>query len=501
MFDAGGYVGQKLVWRGRFKVGCPKCDSMAHDGRPVVSGSSSTRRKWLKAVGSAGAIGLAGCSGNDNSGDGSGGSDQNDNSGNGGTAGSGGNEITVLTAESDPRSQKVFSEAAKKFKQNTGNTVNFEYVSFEGFSERLSSMIRGGNAPEIGAFSMALMGNLYEQDLLAPIGDVIDEVGNIPPNSILSVDGTDYTIPYAVKIHTQDIRKDLLKEAGHEFPEDPLDLSWDTYKQWVSGIDGLENQTKGVGVVSAQTTKGTHEGIQYLWSNGVNIWGGPTDDVKVTLDQGKNRERAIEALNYVKSLHNHSPPASSWGWADVQQAFGTGQIGSCMYSIGRILAAVKDNNPQWSESVVPFETPYKQHKESGAGTVAFYGSFSLINKGKNLGIARDFLTFFYQSKYYIDYLHTVPFHLTPPIPSVFKSDAYRSNEVISSRPDILDIQEKLLPRATSFLLTADNGGLNTAAGAAYNNGTLGALLARVNVNDMDPGQAIDTTAEELRQQL
>jgi len=116
-------------------------------------------------------------------------------------------------------------------------------------------------------------------------------------------------------------------------------------------------------------------------------------------------------------------------------------------------------------------------------------------------VARDFLEFFYESDHYIDYLHTVPFHLTPPVPSIFESEEYRSNDVIANRPDVLEVQEKLLPRASSFLLTADDGGLNTAAGAAYNNGTLGSLLARVNVNDMDPGEAIDTTAEELRQQL
>jgi len=471
---------------------------MARDSQPVVR-SSSTRRRWLKGIGgTAGGAVFAGCTGGEEgNGDGNGG-DAGDDS-NGGTTG-GGRTVTVLTPESDPNTQAVYDAAAEDFESQTGNTVEFEYVSFEDLTERLSSMIRGGNPPEIGSFTMVNAGNLYEEGLLAPVGEVLDGLGDIPENSIMSVDGESYTVPHTVRIQSQTVRRDLVEEAGHGFPDSALDIDWETHEQWVSDVDDL-GDARGIGVTSAQTNKGTHEGVQYLWSNGVDIWGGPTGNVEVRLDQGENREKAIETLEHVKTLHNHSPPASDWGWADVQQAFGTGQIGNAQYSIGRILAAVEDNNPQWSEDTVPMETPYNQHKESGAGTVAFISSFTLFNDGENLGVARDFLEFFYESDHYIDFLHTVPFHNSPPIPEVFQSDAYRDHEAISSRPDILEFQEELLPRTTSFLLTADDGGLNPAAGAAYNNGTLGSLLARVNVNDMDPGEAIDTTAEELRRQL
>ena len=451
----------------------------------------------MQALGGSVGVALAGCAGVGDS-DGSDGGNQ---TATGTTTGAGGKEITVLTAESDPKSKQVFSGAATEFKKQTGHTINFEYVSFENLTKRLASMIRGGNAPEIGSFTMANAASLYEQDMLAPIGDVIDDIGEVPENSIMTVDGTHYTSPHTIRIQNQTVRRDLLKEAGHEIPDSHMDIDWQTHEQWVSDVNALDSGTKGIGVTSAQTNKGTHEGVQYLWSNGVNIWGGPVGQVEVTLDQGKNRERAIEALEHVKTLHNHSPPASNWGWADVQQAFGTGQVADCQYSIGRILAAVKDNNPAWSEDTVPIETPYKQHKDSGAGTVAFISSFTLTKGAENLGVARDFLKYFYDSQYYVDFLHSVPFHNTPPLPGLLKSDRYRDHEVISSRPDILAFQENLLPRATSFILTADDGGLNPAAGSAYNNGTLGALLARVNVNDMDPAKAVDTTASELREQL
>lgn len=480
---------------------------MGSDNRAPSKGEESSpsdkkpvhRRRILQATGAFAAAGLAGCSDSDSGDSGNGG-----DGGNGG--GSTGKTVTVITGESDPATKKLFKNATADFEKETGIKVEYEYTSFANLQQALAERIRAGNAPELQQGTPGDAAALLSEDMLAPLTDVIDDL-DIPDNIVLETSGEKWLVPYSQKLYMHTVRRDLVEETGGEVPMDldgRFDVGWDQFQDWVTSIDE-QTDTRGTILTPARNSRGTTEGITWMWSNGVRIWRGPSDDIQVTIDEGQDRERAIEVLNYVNDLHDHAPSGADYGWADASQAYASGSGASVMYSTGRILGVLGDTNPDWQseEYTVPIQVPFNQLRDDGVRSWNSASGYMLVDQAENKDAAKEYIRWFWNSDYFIDFLHTVPFHLSPPWPDMMDTEEYRSHDLINSRPDVLDFQKRLIEEQQTlpFTFTADDHGVNLGAGRAYSEGSLGYLLSLVTIEDQKPEAAIDEVASELRGQL
>jgi len=466
-------------------------------------GNYYSRRKALKTSGGVlASVALAGCSGGGGSDDG-GGETVGDTDSDGGT-------VTLITAETDPKTKEIFNQIGSEFSDQTGYELELNFANWGDYRQRVAQQVRSGNAPEVAMLQIDTFVPLYQQGQLAPITDttaeIEDSIGEFSDTSILTGDGETWTTPVSQKMHMTTYREDIFNQIGAE-----LDLSvdefnqseresvtWSRFKDIVSRVNS-ETDLYGTLIASSQTSRGTYEALNQLWSGGVEIWSGPAGDTEVVLDQGQNKERAIRVCNYVNDLYNMGPNSVGWGWTDASQSYGTGQSASLQYSAGRIYQIVQESNPGYVENTNAFLNPYPEDVGKPE-TTAMKGISSMgrIKNSKNPEGGKEFMKFFYTSDYYIDYLHTVPFHLFPPTEGIAQSDAYQDHEFISNHLGILEFYQSLLDRTSPPVFTADDNGLNLPGGKAYANGTLGLLFARVNGEGMDPSTAIDRTAEDLR---
>lgn len=456
----------------------------------------TSRRKILTGLGGA-AIGLSGCMG-----DSGGGNEQASPT----STGSGRRgKIRVFTSETSPESKEILNKLASNFQDETGTEVEYIFVSFSQAEERLASLIRSGNPPEVFMSSNNSMGPHVAGDRLAPVDQVIEDinesVGKIPDSTLLKLNGKNRVVPWANKIQTEVIRSDLVEQAGYTLPdpENRINISYEDHLDWIRGIDNLEDKdARGIGLIIGETAKGHHDGLTWLWSNGVTAFDGKTGGIKVTLDDSTNKPRAVEALEYTKKLYNYSPNTTGWTFADSNQAYANGSIAEVLYSIGRTLPLLKKSNPEWTDSTVAIEPP--QNRVGSGTTWGAVSSLAIFKNSQNLKGAKEFAKFFMSDKLYMDFLHSVPLHTSPTIPELYNSDAYLDHPVINEHDDTLILQKQLLSRARQMAVTP-SGGYNPASGVAFGKGRLGGLLARVNLKGMDPEEAIDQTARELREDV
>jgi ABC-type glycerol-3-phosphate transport system substrate-binding protein len=452
--------------------------------------------------GAASFIALAGCTGGDG-GDGDGGGDGGSGGDGGGSTGGGGAEIRVLTSETAEASKAVHQDIKSTFEQETDHTVKFEYVSFAEKIERLSTMIRGGNAPVLADGNVSSVGAMFNEDLLAPMPEtrasIEEQLGEIPDTMVLRSDGEPYMLPFAHKMQNQTVRKDLIEQTGGSFSS--FDVGWDTHVNWVRNIH-QETDVAGIGLATGRTGKAHQDTLQYLWTNGVDVVDGPSDNIEVVLDSGENQSKAVEVLEYMNELWQYSTQQTGWTWGDAGEAFSSGGVSDVNYSIGRMMGLSMDKGQSWAPGEIGFvEPPFKSHKDDGRQMVTAPTGFGLIKQAENVEAGKELLQHFMtydDGQLLIDFLHSVPYHLTPTIPGIFESDAYRQNDLIQQRPDIIEKQKELLPVSASPGLTADNSGFNPIAGPSYGEGTLGAMVSKVVSQGMDPQTAVTQAAEELR---
>lgn len=420
-------------------------------------------------------------------------------SGNGGSNGS--DTISILASAASPAEKEVWNALTEDFEAENDYTVEWEYVSFGQHNQRLSSMIRGGNAPDLTSWNSASGGNAVVEDIAAPVTEVVDHVtqetgSEIQDRYLMSQDDEIWFLPNALYLHPQNIRGDLVSEVGYEFH--PQDITFEEHQNWVQDIDA-NTDTRGWGGSSAANNCGAQTTSSYLYQNGVDIYEGTTDNIEVIIDQGENKERTVEVLEHLNTVADTGPSGSSWSWGDLSGSFVSGTTSSINYPYGRILASSLDRDAPWAPDAVNYaEPPHGGRSEDERRALAALFGWTLVDQGENTDPAKEFLKFYFTSDHYVDFLHTVPLHYSPVLEHIWDSEEYLDNELIQQKPDVIEIQKESASRARVPALSGDGGSFNPLAAAANNNGIIGQMLADVLHNDTDPGEAVDTAAENTR---
>ena len=438
---------------------------------------SSTRRRFLQSAGAATLVTAAGCIGGSN--------DQG-----GTTAGSkSGNNVkqskTIKYLSDRGDSKQVIDQIISEFERKHDYKVDVTYTS-KGTStdEQLQKMKAAGNPPDI-VFDTSTDAYRYQQNgNLAPINNAVKGVGLPDP---VSVDGQSYFAATMVEPLMGWYRNDLYKE-------NPT-----TWNKWQSEAKRITNQNdiKGYVVQSGQTNNAETQITQYHWQNDVNIYDGPSGNIKVTIDKGENRKQAVETYQWIQQMAKYSPNGSGWEWGDAIAALQQENAAAIMSVGGLPILSIASNRPDLVEKLSPTAFPVPKGKKQDKWW-AYMEGHVVWKDGNATEGAKKFVEFFSKSDKFMDFVLSAPLFQFPPTKEMLNSDAVKSNEMIQQHPDVLELVRNNWDAFQSVLATGKNGQPNIVAADAYGQQVFGQSAEQMLVGGKSPEKTVDWVAKKLR---
>ena len=430
-----------------------------------MSHSGQTRRRFLTAVGTGATIGLAGCTGLFGGDDG------------------GGSTITYLSDRGDSRD--LVDEIINEFESEFDYTVDVTYTSTgTSTDEELQRMVTADNPPDI-IFDTSADAYRYQLDgNLAPVTSAVQDVGLPDP---VNVDGESYMAPTMVEPLMFWYRTDLYEE----YPE-----TWDAWSQEAQRVTE-EEDINGFCVQTGQTNNADTQHTQYLWQNGVQPYGGPTGDVEVRIDQGENRERAIETYEWIQEMNEYSPNGSGWEWGDAIGALQQENVAAIPSVGGFPILSIAENRPELAQNLSPAPFPIPEGREH-ENWWAYYEGHVVRNDGSATEGAQEFVEFFSKSERFMDFLLTAPLFQLPPTREQLGNETYRNHEIVQEYPGVMNLAEEYWDVFTTILETADGGAPNLLGAEGYANHVFGRGADELLIGDRSPEDTVDWVADELR---
>lgn len=435
-----------------------------HRDRKGTKKCGSSRRRFLTAVGSATALATAGCLG----GGGSGGSNE---------------PIRYLSDRGD--SKDVMDEIIAEFEKQTDHTVEMIYTAKGTSSDaEMQKMVAAGNPPDLLFDTSTDAYRLQRDGVLAPVTGAVQD--NDLPDPV-NVGGESYFAAAMVEPLMAWYRNDIYTDKPSSWSE------WLEAAGHVSADESME----GYVIQSGQTNNADTQMTQYLWQNDVEIYGGPSDDIAVTLDANANRQAAVETFEWVQSMAEHSPNGSGWGWGDAIGALQQ-ENAAAIASVGGLpVLTIQGNRPDLVEKLSPMGFPVP----NGAGQDKWWSYMEghlVRNDGQNTEGAQAFVDFFTQSSRFYDFILSAPLFQFPPTKAQLDAPEVTENEVIQQYPEVMELVRNNWDAFTTVLATGDDGAPNIVAADAYSEQLFGQAADQLLVGGLTPDEAVDWLAGKLR---
>lgn len=364
------------------------------------------RRKLIKqaaVTGTLGSVALAGCLGDD---DGNGEGTPDDwevEMGN--WPDLSGQEVLVLTEETSEPAQNIFNQVASDFEDETGGDVTVEFHGFDDMPQRISQLIQAENYPEVFHIGQSDGPEFVSNELLASLDDVIEEFvnvyGDLPEQQRVIVDDNDYLAPLFVDTHMNWYREDIVSE--------PVPATWDTHLEAAAsahGVQDLAGTYNGAGTSVCTSI----EMLAWGYSNGARTVEWQDDEVVSIINEGQNRDRWIEVVEYLQELHEYSAPAADGGCTEMINAIPDRVAAVSPYYGARPKGQAIARERDFAGDIRAAHFP--SNRQQGIyGQAEGWSTFS----GSNVTAGRAFILFSLQPEYYMPILQDVaPLHHLPP---------------------------------------------------------------------------------------
>jgi multiple sugar transport system substrate-binding protein len=451
---------------------------------------STTRRSYLKWVGAGGAAGLAGCA----SGGGGGGGEETTDDGGESTTATTTASTTAATAGgvvnflNDRSAREIWENAAAEFNSQSEYEVDITWLP-KGTSsnEQVAKMRAAGNLPALIFESSTDCYRETKEGITTPLTDVVEELG---VKNVVPVDGESYMVPAVAIPLIMTYRTDVVEGEPRTRSE------WQAEAERIQAEDGAS----GYVVPSGRTNAATTHANQTLWNGGVDPYAGSGEDIEVLLDQGENREKAVESYEWLQTMDEFGPRASGWGWGDLLGALIQGQLVAWAGLGGLAIPELKANRPDLATKFAPAPYPAVEGRESTQWWSYFEGMYSYADAENTEG-AREFLKFFLTSDYYFQFLRQTALFNFPTSLEGLRDDRYSSADLVDEFPDFLQLVEDNWDDMAPVLQTGDERSPNIVAANAYGQQMYGQSVDRMLYGDDSPGEAIDWLAEQLRTEM
>lgn len=277
--------------------------------------SGINRRRLLQVAG-AGATGmLAGCF-----------SGGNGNGGGGNGNGNGGGEVHVLTDYATDAWQTMWdNEIVPGFEDETGTSVNVEYVGAStAGDQRLQTLMQAGDPPTLYTATFSQVNGLVSQKQHLPVDGVLDEMeaenGETLFRDNITINGEATFMPRGMYTASFIYRTDIYDRLGLAVPE-----TWDELLENARIIDeDPDTEARGFGIGGGRNLKAsTHfNTLLATAGGGYYQWETEGEEASVWLDE----EHVTAALEFAGELAEYSLDPSSMTWGSSISNWAGGQL-------------------------------------------------------------------------------------------------------------------------------------------------------------------------------
>lgn len=403
----------------------------------------------------------------------------------GGSKGGSKNSKTIKYLSDRGDSKDIIDQIITEFENKHDYTVDVTYTS-KGTStdQQLQKMKAAGNPPDI-VFDTSSDAYRYQRnDNLAPVTDAVK--GTDLPDPV-SVDGDSYFAATMVEPLMGWYRNDLYSKQP---------TTWDEWRSEAKRVTN-QNDINGYVVQSGQTNNAATQITQYQWQNDVSIYGGPSDDIKVTIDKGQNRKRAVKTYQWIKQMAEYSPNASGWEWGDAISALQQENAAAIMSVGGLPILNIESNRPDLVKKLSPTAFPLPNGKKQDKWW-AYMEGHVVWKHGNATDGAKKFVNFFSKSDKFLDFVLSAPLFQFPPTKKMLDNKRVKNNEMIQKHQPVMDLVRENWDAFSSILATGKNGQPNIVAANAYGQQVFGQSAEQMIVGGKSPQQTVDWVAKKLR---
>lgn len=333
--------------------------------------------------------------------------------------------IRIWHTETDPGAGRVLKEIAREFEAlHSHIKIEIEAISWGELSKKLTAALSTGDVPDITHLEPFMVASLQSKGLLAPMDDVIDDIGkNDIYDSVKNLqlfDGHYYGIAYAIGTTYFSYRKDWAEAKGLKIPQ-----TWNEYIKFVKALtedlDGDGNIDRyGVILPGGAPFFMDQLTAELVASNNGRLF---DEKWKPTFTE----KEVIEVLKFWKEIARYAPPDwTSEGYADQFRSFATGKGATVPVTYARASKQIDTDAPKNLNSPDIFAVMPQPIGPSGKVSYSTIDCepWSIMAASKVQSEAKEFLKFFYKKNNYLRFCKEVPIHLTPIKPSLADSKEY-----------------------------------------------------------------------------
>ena len=389
--------------------------------------------------------------------------------------------VHLMSDEIAPESQAFYRAAADDFMDaNPGVRIELDFQG--NMDEALAVRVAAGEPPEIASMQLERLLTYADLGLVEPAAWWFEKYGDdVVPLASIPYKGVHWDIPYALTSEMWWYRKDILDDAGIAPPQ-----TWADFLSAAEQLNDPDNNFYGIAIAAGpgEWTAWHYEVL--LWQNGGFVF---DTELKPVVDSPES----IEALNFLKQLHQFSPPESAtWEWWDSIDAFTAELVAISMYG-GRLLVHAARDNPPLTEHTRVLHQPMGKMR---AGPLS-RKSHAVMSEAPNKDLGKEFLDFLMQPEYLLPFLRTVPVHLTPPLVSYRDSPLYMDDPLIQSHLDDMAIVYDAVSYGRSLGWESPDHPPNYYAGALNASNILPQMIQMVLLQDVPAEEAAAWGKEKI----
>jgi N,N'-diacetylchitobiose transport system substrate-binding protein len=298
-----------------------------------------------------------------------------------------GETLTVWIMEgTNPDATPFFDEVAAQFKEETGATLDVQFVSWTVAEQKFNTGIQGGELPDVAEVGTTWTPGFAQKNALVDITERVENAGltdDVVPDLMATgeLNGSIYGMPWYSGVRSIVYRKDVFQKAGIEPP-----TSWDELAAACEKIKAVEPD-----MIPMPIAGDNEYGVDaFIWGAGGEIATESGGEWTATLDSEESRE-GISFYTGLATEHGCSTEAAStWDEAGLSDAFSAGD--AAMVIAGNWTpGAIFDANPELKGKVGAFPIP----GPDGGVSPSFLGGshLSIFNtvKKENIELAWHFV--------------------------------------------------------------------------------------------------------------
>ena len=255
----------------------------------------------------------------------------------------------------NPDAEPFFEEVSAAFEEETGATLNVEFVEWADAHDRFVTSIAGGTTPDVAETGTTWTPEFADAGALAPIGEYVSEAGlddDLVEGLVESGTYEDelYGMPWYAGVRSLVYRADVFEELGIQPP-----TNWDELQEAGLAIKAAKPDMTAIAV------PGDAEFTVYPW-----VWGAGGE--VATESDGEwtsqlDSPESIEGLEFWTGLateHNlSSAGATTWKETDVLDQFAAGTVGMAVMG-SWTPSAIVEKNPEMEGKFAAIPIPGKE---------------------------------------------------------------------------------------------------------------------------------------------